>query len=55
MSIEQARAILQEEAADLTDGQILDLIQNTGNICDGILDVLVKQHLTQKKKEAYYG
>jgi len=55
MTIEKVRNILQEEVQDLSDDQILDLIQRTGSMCDVILDLFISNLLTYKKKEAYYG
>jgi len=41
MTVQQARSILQEEIEDLTDIQVIELIHQVGDICDGILDLYI--------------
>lgn len=41
MTVEKARHILGEEIVDLTDNQVVTLIQQVGGLCDGILDMFV--------------
>lgn len=55
MTVQKAKKLLGEEIKDLADEQIMKLINDIGSICDVILDVVIKEHLTHKKENVYYG
>lgn len=55
MTVEQARDILQEEIQNLTDEEVLTLISGVGGICDTILNVILKNHLTPQREGVYDG
>lgn len=54
MTISRMREIWGNKIEKLSDEQVLDFIQQTGKLCDVLLDLALNKDLTHHKKEVYY-
>lgn len=55
MTIQRTREIFGSKLADKSDNEVLEFIQQTGQLCDSLLDMVLTKDLTHYKKEVYYG
>lgn len=55
MTIKRTREIFGKQLSNKTDSEVLEFIQQTGKLCDSLLDIALTIDLTRYKKEAYYG
>ncbi len=51
MTIERTRELLGQDVVDLTDEEVLQLIQQRSDLCDVLLEMIEKELLTQSGKE----
>lgn len=55
MTIERTRELLGEDVADLTDEEVLRLIQQRSDFCDVLFEMIEKELLTPSGKEDNNG
>ncbi len=53
MTIERTRELLGEDVADLTDSEVLFLIQQRSAFCDVLLEMIEAQLLTATRKKGH--
>lgn len=49
MTIERTRELLGEDVADLTDKEVLSLIQHRSDLCDILLEMIEKELIPSKQ------
>lgn len=55
MTIQRTRKIFGDKLKNKTDDEVLEFIQQTSNLCDHLLDMVLNTDLTHYKKGDYYG
>jgi len=55
MTIEKTREILGNDVEELSDAEIIYLIQSTSSVVDSIFDLYIKKNLTRKSKGVQNG